>query len=126
MHELPVTEGLLEVVLESAEQHGASRVVAIELVIGDLSSIVDDSVQFYFDILSKGTPAEGAELRFTRVAAKATCLDCGWSDEVEAPLTPWCPNCGGNRLRIEGGREFTVSSIEVDDEDTGGHGDPEC
>ncbi len=125
MHELPVTEGLLDVVLESAERHGAKRVVAVDLVIGDLSSIVDDSVQFYFDILSKGTLAEGAELRFSRLPASATCLECGWSDTVQAPLTPWCPSCGGARLRIEGGREFTISSIEVEDEDPGGHGDIE-
>jgi hydrogenase nickel incorporation protein HypA/HybF len=52
MHELPATEGILNVALEAAQQNGARRIIAIDLTIGELAGIVDDSVQFYFDILS--------------------------------------------------------------------------
>ena len=119
MHELPVTQGILEVTLEAAQGAGAHRILAINLVIGDLSSIVDDSLQFYFDILSRGTPAEGAILRFQRQAATARCWDCGHQYEATVPLTPACPLCGSARLEISGGREFRVESIEVDDGSTG-------
>lgn len=128
MHELPVTKGMLSVVLEAAERAGARRVRAIDLVIGDLSSIVDDSVQFYFDILSRGTIAEGATLHFRREPAKGLCLDCQYQFKVTPPITPLCPACGSARLRVTGGNEFYVESIEVDDdgESSGGEGDPEC
>jgi hypothetical protein len=56
MHELPVTEGILAVVLVAARTHHASRITTIDLVIGELGSIVDDSIQFYFDLLSRGPP----------------------------------------------------------------------
>jgi hydrogenase nickel incorporation protein HypA/HybF len=127
MHELPVTQGILKVALEAAQEAHAQRIAAIDLVIGDMSSIVDDSVQFYFDILSKGTLAEGAVLRFRRIAATATCFDCGHQFTVSAPLLAFCPACEGVRLQVTGGKEFYVESIEVDhdNEDTSREGDPE-
>ncbi len=116
MHELSVTQGILDVALEAAHGAGARHITAIDLLIGDLSSIVDDSVQFYYAILAKGTIAEGAVLRFHREAARATCLDCGHTFEVAGlPLPPACPVCSSARLNITGGRSFAVESIEVDE-----------
>jgi hydrogenase nickel incorporation protein HypA/HybF len=126
VHELPVTQGILDVVLESAQKNGRGRVTAIELVIGDLSSIVDDSVQFYFDILSQGTNAQGAVLRFRRVHGIGRCGDCGHEFVVQIPLLPQCPRCGGLNLRVTGGREFYVDSIEVEDGSAGCQEDTEC
>ncbi len=115
MHELPVTQGILDIALDAAGKAGAQRIIAIDLVIGELTGMVDDSIQFYFDILSRDTLAEGALLRFRREVAMASCLDCGGESEVHPPLVASCPACGGARLRIAGGREFRVESIEVDD-----------
>ena len=125
MHELPATEGILNVALEAAQQNGARRIITIDLVIGELAGIVDDSVQFYFDILSRDTIAEGAVLRIRRERATANCVDCGHQFPVEVPLISLCPVCGSIRLHVSGGREFFVESIEVEDEDSGSEGDSE-
>lgn len=113
MHELAVTEGIINVALKAA---GGRRVLAIDLRVGALSSFVDDSVQFYFDALSQGTPVEGATLRFQRVPATARCADCGATFPVAPPLPEGCPGCGSARLVVSGGDELRVESIEVDDE----------
>ena len=73
MHELVVTENILEIALRHARAAGAVRVSDIYLVIGELSSIVDDSVQFYWDFISEGTAASGSSLHFRRVPAKMSC-----------------------------------------------------
>jgi len=125
MHELPVTQAILDTALRTAQQSGAARIVAIDLVIGELSGIVDDSVQFYFDILSQGTPAAGAALRFQRQPARAACSDCGHAYHAAPPLAPFCPNCGGQRVQVTGGRQFFLESIEIDDQDTGSAADPQ-
>ena len=115
---MAVTQGILEVALAAADAHGASRVLAVDLVIGDFAGLVDDSVQFYFDILSRDTAAEGAVLRIRREPARAACLDCGHTFVTRAPLPSACPACGGPRLRVRQERELYVESIEVDDEDS--------
>ncbi len=115
MHELPVTEEILQLVIAAAERAGARPVTAINLVIGDLTSFVDDSVQFYFDILSQDTLAAGATLHFTREPGSARCADCGSQFSVRPPLIETCPVCQSVRLHVTGGRSFLVESIEVSD-----------
>jgi hydrogenase nickel incorporation protein HypA/HybF len=125
MHELQATRGMVEVAVEAAAAAGARRILTIDLVIGELTSMVDDSVQFYFDILSRGTLAAGAVLRFRRVPAEGQCRACAHEFDVKPPLPRACPRCGSPALEVGGGQEFYVDSIEVDDEGTGGDEHPE-
>ena len=115
MHELAVTEHLLQVVLAAAERADAHTITSIDLVIGDLSSVVDDSVQFYFDILSRDTMAAGARLHFQRESAIATCADCGAQTPVCPPIDPVCPVCQGSHIQVTGGRDFRVASIDIEE-----------
>jgi hydrogenase nickel incorporation protein HypA/HybF len=112
MHELSITQSILEIALRHAEQAGASQISLVNLTIGQLSSIVDDSVQFYWDIISKGTIAEGARLVFKRVPTELLCLDCAQRYEPGADEFT-CPNCGSARIKVVAGTEFYLESIDV-------------
>ncbi len=113
MHELAVVEQLLGVVLDHTRKAKAERVIKIDLVIGELTGFVGDSLQFYFDILSDGTEAERASLSITRISAKARCHRC--KEEFNPEGMNWlCPSCGGPIEEVMAGREFFVDSIEVD------------
>lgn len=114
MHELTVTQSILEIGLRHAGRAGARRILAIHLVIGDLTGFVDDSIQFYFDFLSRNTLAEGARLRFERIAPRIRCRAC--ETEYAPPDSRlWaCPICGTLGGEIVAGREFSVASIEIE------------
>ncbi len=113
MHELSVTENILAIVSRHATRANAQRVTRIYLVIGELSSIVDDSVQFYFDFLARDTVAAGAELVFQRLPVTLQCGDC--EHRWQPTSADWtCPACGAARASVVAGREFYVDSIEVE------------
>ena len=111
MHELSVTESILSICNRYAEQVEATAVTDVYLVIGELSSIIDDSVQFYWDFITKNSLCENSTLHFSRIPAKAKCSKCGTIFEM-TELTP-CPNCKSARFKITEGEEFFVDSIKV-------------
>jgi len=113
MHELSVTESVLEIACKHAKKASATRVTDVSLVIGRLSSIVDDSVSFYWDVISKDTICEGAKLHFRRIPAEMVCLECGNNYVLESELSP-CPKCGSARIRVVSGDEFNLESIEIE------------
>ena len=113
MHELSVTESMLEIALRHADQAQAKRVTDLNLVIGQLATIVDDSVQFYWDIISENTIAEGAKLHFRRLPLELLCQSCG------ARYTPGaedfaCPSCRSEQIKVVSGEEFYLESIQVE------------
>jgi len=113
MHELAVAESILDISLRVAQAQDASRITVIALKIGQWSSIVDDSVQFYWDTISDGTLAQGAELRFERLPTQLLCLDCAHLYQPDSE-TLLCPRCGSSRLHVRQGDEFQVDSIDIE------------
>ncbi len=112
MHEMAVTQSILDIAIKHAQQAGASRITHVNLVIGEMAGIVDDSVQFYFDFISQDTIAEGAELVFDRRPAVYRCREC------ETTFSPqgleWaCPDCEALAFEVVSGREFRIDSISV-------------
>ncbi len=113
MHELAVTESIMDIVTRHAAKAGAKRVTAVHLVIGDLSSFIDESIQFYFDLLTPDTVVEGATLHFQRIETRFRCRQCG--QEFEPDGQNWhCPSCGALGGDVIAGKEFYVESIEVE------------
>lgn len=112
MHELSVTESIIDIVTRHAQQANAKQVTDVYLVIGKLSSIIDDSVQFYWDIVSQDTFCAGARLHFERIPARLLCLDCSTTYTLDDGLSP-CPQCQSARVKIISGEEFRVDSIEI-------------
>ena len=115
MHELPITESILKIVLKHAETNNVRQVVAIHLQVGKLSDLEDEWIQRYFDYLSKGTLAEGAKLKIERMPIMLQCSACSTSYEAEATKLGdiVCPNCGQKDSTLLSGREYYNKDMEV-------------
>ncbi len=115
MHELQITERILDIVLKHAVGQDVNRIVRIHLRIGALSDLEDEWIQHYFNYLSRGTVAESAELAIRRVPAVLRCQSCACSFDVEreqlgnAP----CPDCGESGVELVSGREYLIENMEV-------------
>ena len=113
MHEQSIVEALLALALENAEKAKASKIIRINLVVGELSGVVEESVNFYFSFLSKDTIAANASLSFTRTPARLHCRNCN-TDFIAENLDFRCPNCKEPQVEIIGGRELYIESLEVE------------
>lgn len=113
MHEYPITLEIIRLAENAARDQGADKVELISLVIGDLSGYVGESVQLYFDEISKGTLCEGCKLKIERVEPKAQCAACG--ELFKRKLFSFeCPHCGGEGHPTKIGTEFYIDYIEVE------------
>lgn len=113
MHEMGIMTGVLDSVNGAAEQAGALRVTKIILNIGDMTEIIQDSLEFAFEIMSEGTLSEGAELVIKQVTPRSICLDCGQEFDHDR-FHRVCPHCQSASTSIIRGREMDIESIEVD------------
>lgn len=113
MHELPITQSVLDIVSKKSQEVQASRVTQVNLVIGELSGFVPDCIEFYFDSFSKDTVAEGATLSFKSIPVQLRCRVC--STAFNPQDGQWtCPGCQSSSVEIIGGRELYIESIEVE------------
>lgn len=113
MHEFAVTQSLLETASDYAQKNNAKRVISLNLVIGDLSGIIDESVQFYWDFISKDTICENSTLNFDHRNAVMKCMACEYQFIMDGELMP-CPQCESMDIKIIAGDEFRLESIEIE------------
>ncbi len=113
MHEMSITQNLLDLAVRHGENAAVKKITGLNLVIGELSSVVDDSVQFYWEFVSKDTIAEGSVLHFERLPATLCCQDCG--QEFPRNEDYACPACHSNHITVKSGDEFYLQSIEVEE-----------
>jgi hydrogenase nickel incorporation protein HypA/HybF len=118
IHELSVTNAVLEIALDHAGRIPGQKIThirAIKLKVGEMRDIVDEFMQQYFSYVSRGTLAEGARLDIERVPIVYECSVC----TTQYPVTfkqlgnCKCPRCGENKAQLITGREFSIEGIEV-------------
>ena len=113
MHESSITDSLLSLALEKAVEAKAKRITRINLVVGDLAGVVPECVQFYFDVISKNTLADGAVLAWETRPTRIRCRKC--NKEFTPASHDWaCPDCHELSMEIVSGRECYMESIEVE------------
>lgn len=113
MHEMAITEGIMEAAVPAAQAQGAKKILEIRLKIGELSGVIPECIQYYFDIVSQGSIAEGARLRVETIPVTVQCRDCGYEGGIDRKKIR-CPQCGSGELKLLSGREYYVDSLEAE------------
>ncbi len=112
MHEVALAQSLVALIEQSQQQQGFTRVIAMDLVIGAWSCVDPDALRQGIHIATRRTVAADAEIRLTRVPARAFCMSCSTTVTLAQRGDP-CPHCGSHQLIVESGEELRLTSIEV-------------
>ena len=111
MHEYSIASSLLRMAEQQAAKHAATRVVALELRIGELAGVEVDLLETAWSLVRERSCCEGVDLGIERVAARWECRECGRQIESGGLLA--CPDCGG-RARLACGDGLVLDRIEME------------
>jgi hydrogenase nickel incorporation protein HypA/HybF len=106
MHELAITQGVVDAV---TERTGSAPVATVRVRVGRLAGVVPDAMRFCFELVTAGTPLEGATLEIEQPEGRGRCRTCG-EDFVLAHLILLC-RCGSADVEVLAGRELAVASV---------------
>ncbi len=116
MHEMSLAEGVLGVVEEvMAQQRLANThevVRRVRLEIGRLAAVEVEALRFSFDVVKRGTVADGAVLEIVDLPGEAWCMKCCDTVPIER-RGDGCPVCGSHQLQVTSGDELRVKDIEL-------------
>ena len=115
MRELQATKAILNKVILKAREDDAEHITKLHLAIGEIAEYDQNAIQRHWNDLSKGTPAEGAQLHFRIIAAEVQCMSCFRKYHPENGKI-LCSNCGSMGAKILSGEEFYLESIELEHE----------
>ncbi|SON53951.1 Hydrogenase/urease nickel incorporation protein HypA [Hartmannibacter diazotrophicus] len=112
MHEMSICESIVDALQASAVKEGFSRVTRVRLEIGCFGGVEVEALRFGFEVTTRGTLAEDAELEILERTGEAWCFDCSQSFAVTRRDAD-CPTCGGSMVTVTGGGELRIKDLEV-------------
>ena len=112
MHEMSLCEGIRRVVDSAADRPDVTRVTVVRLEIGRFAGVEKKAMSFAWDVVMRGSKAEGATLEMIDLPGRALCYDCMHEVEIDNRLDP-CPDCGGGKLMPVSGDEMKIKDLEV-------------
>ena len=116
MHELGITQGIIDRARETAVANGARRVAGLYLLMTPAADFTQDSIEMYFEMLASDDELfRGAKLHFEHKPVAATCLSCSDEFTTDAPH-PICPQCGSLLVQLDPDAPMVqLTDIDIDE-----------
>ena len=111
MHEFSRTQNLLDLALK---QSNSKRIKRVTLLIGPFSDEREDTIRFYWKDLAKGSPGEGAEIRFDHAPVEMKCIDCGGIVSPDEEHGSLCKFCISKHLQLLNDEDVKLESVEFE------------
>ena len=123
MHELSMAQGIINAVLETAENNNATEVNEVTIEIGRLAMVNPEQLEFILGVLVENTLVEDAEIKIEEIPVEIECGDCGFHgnaviDDKDhyAPMVK-CPKCDSFKIEILNGKDIVVKNIVIEKPD---------
>ena len=117
MHELSIAASIVDAVTESAAAYPGARVKEVRLRVGALASVIEDSLQFCWELATQDSPLAGAALVIHVLPVIVHCDACRADTEIAGVQSFRCPKCGELAADLRQGRELEIASIELEEPD---------
>ena len=116
MHELGITQGIIDRARETAAVNGARQVTGLYLVMTPAADFTQESIEMYFEMLTaEDALFREARLHFEHKPVAATCLSCSDEFSTDAPQ-PVCPQCGSLLVQLDPDAPMVqLTDIDIDD-----------
>lgn len=121
MHEVSVVSNMVDAILKELRNHDVERVEEVNVVIGDLTSLGADQLEFAYEIVTRDTVLEGSRFVIEREEVRVACGGCGFegpADVLESDFMEHsvpviaCPECGGP-VEITAGQACRVRDLRI-------------
>ena len=123
MHELSMAQGIINAVLETAEENNATEVNEITIEVGRLAMINPEQLEFILGVLVDNTILEDAKINFEEIPAEINCFDCQFHGDAilddsdhYAPLVK-CPKCDSLSVEVLNGKDIIVKNMVIEKPD---------
>ncbi|WP_370225073.1 hydrogenase maturation nickel metallochaperone HypA [Pararhodobacter marinus] len=112
MHEMSLVEGMRQIIERATADPGIAQVTRVRVEIGRFAGVETAALTFAWDVVMRGSKAEGAVLEIIDLPGSALCYDCGKIARIDSRLDP-CPHCGSGKVMPEQGDEMRIKDLEV-------------
>jgi hydrogenase nickel incorporation protein HypA/HybF len=113
MHETDMTKALIMTLKNWWEsQPDRPQVSRVHLIVGKFTCVEPVSLQFAFEVQTRNTFLDGAELVIQETPLIAFCHTCQKDYEPEIGIQYACPDCRSPMDDIRSGRELKIDRVE--------------
>jgi hydrogenase nickel incorporation protein HypA/HybF len=96
-----------------AQSRSGKSILRVNIALGEISDMNEESVRQHWVEVSRNTPAQDAAVNLRFVRAEAQCMACFEKYHPEGGAIR-CPQCGSFGAKILAGEEFYLESIETE------------
>jgi len=113
MHELGIVMHVIKQVENVAKENNVNKVLAVNMEVGEVSSVVPELFTDCFEWAKKKTEfMKEARLDMVILEAKSYCSDCKKTYKT-TEYARQCPYCGSSNTYLVTGNEINIKNIEV-------------
>lgn len=114
MHEITLCQQALELIEQQVALSNAKRVTQVWFKIGAFACVESSALQFCFELVCRGSVAEGCQLHLEQQQAECWCRQCQQFIKLLTHRVRLCPKCNSHNLHIVADDGLQIMRLEIE------------